>query len=121
MRDKKNSQQKEFEKKKMPETYIHIRNIHILSILDVLGSTLCTQQVMHLCAVHVAEWIESAQAVNRFMAQSSSLERTGKQTNASHYCTVLFCRALGKPSQSTQIQLLLLNQFEAAATSHLSQ
>lgn len=44
-----------------------------------------------------------------------------KQTNASHYCSARLCSALGNPSQSTQIQLLLLNQFEAAATSHLSQ
>lgn len=44
-----------------------------------------------------------------------------KQTNASHYCGMRLCSALGNPSQSTQIQLLLLNQFEAAATSHLSQ
>lgn len=45
----------------------------------------------------------------------------GRQTNASHYCSARLCSALGNPSQSTQIQLLLLNQFEAAATSHLSQ
>lgn len=45
----------------------------------------------------------------------------GEQTNASHYCSVRLCSALGNPSQSAQIQLLLLNQFEAGATSHLSQ
>lgn len=48
-------------------------------------------------------------------------KRGEKQTNASHYCSARLCSALGNPSQSTQIQLLLLNQFEAAATSHLSQ
>lgn len=48
-------------------------------------------------------------------------EEERKQTNASHYCSVRLCSALGNPSQSAQIQLLLLNQFEAAATSHLSQ
>lgn len=81
------------------------------------------QQVARLCESCGPEQIESAGAVNRCMAQSSSLGRGGdkKQTNASHYCSARLCSALGNPSQSTQIQLLLLNQFEAAATSHLSQ
>ena len=43
------------------------------------------------------------------------------RAGASHYCRVRLCRSLGNPSQSTHIQLLPLNQFEAAATSHLSQ